>query len=158
MPISIIRALPADAETLVGLQIAAFHYDSVLYPEVEVGGPPGYDSVEQMLEKIQQDETYKIMDGETCVGGMVTFGKAAGHYHLDVIFLDPAAQNRGIGTLAMQFLEQTYPVSVWTLDTPKWAVRNQHFYEKFGFVKQYEFDHGDGTPLIAYEKRAVTLF
>ena len=155
MPISIIRAQPADAETLVRLQIAAFHHDSVLYPEVELGGPPGYDSVEQMLEKIQQDETYKIVEGEVCIGGLVVFGKAAGQYHLDVIFLDPVAQNRGLGTLAMQFLERTYLASVWTLDTPTWAVRNQHFYEKFGFVKLYEFDHGDGTPLIAYEKRAA---
>lgn len=156
MSISLIRALPADAETLVRVQVAAFHYDSVLYPGVELGGPPGYDSVDEMLEKIQQDETYKIMDGETCVGGLVAFKRDNEHYHLDVIFLDPAAQNRGIGTLAMQFLEQTYPASVWTLDTPVWAVRNQHFYEKFGFVKLHEFVHDDGTPLIAYERRAAT--
>ena len=43
MSISIIRALPADAETLVRVQVAAFHYDSVLYPGVELGGPPGYE-------------------------------------------------------------------------------------------------------------------
>ena len=52
MNISIERATPADVENLVKAQIAAFHHDSVMYPGVEIGGPPGYDSVEQMREKI----------------------------------------------------------------------------------------------------------
>ncbi len=37
--------------------------------------------------------------------------------------------------------------------TPADAIRNQHFYEKFGYVKTGEEAHPDIT-LIAYEKRA----
>lgn len=152
MNITIERATAADAESMVSIQIAAFHHDSQLYPGLELGGPPGYDSVAEMLEKIQQDECYKISDEGRCIGGLVVFDKGAGHYHLDVIFLDPAYHNRGVGTQAMQFIDQTYPATCWTLDTPQWAVRNQHFYEKLGYVKVHEFEI-DGTPLIAYEKR-----
>lgn len=152
MNISIERAVPEDAERLVHVQIAAFHYDSELYPGVETGGPPGYDSVPHMLEKIERDECYIILDAGRCIGGLVLFDKGNGHYHLDVIFIDPAYQNRGIGSQAIQFIEQVYPANCWTLDTPQWAVRNQHFYEKFGYVKVREFV-ADGTPLIAYEKR-----
>jgi GNAT superfamily N-acetyltransferase len=151
MNISIERATVADAESLVSVQIAAFHHDAVMYPGVKIGGPPGYESVEQMREKIQQDETYKIVHDGRCIGGIVVFDKEQGHYHLDVIFLDPAYHNRGIGSQAMHFLEQTYPARLWTLDTPKYAVRNQHFYEKFGYVKVREHEY-DGTPLFAYEK------
>ncbi len=153
MKISIERAVPEDAETLVRVQIAAFHYDAELYPGVETGGPPGYDSVPQMLEKIEQDECYKFLVEGQCVGGLVVFVKADGHYHLDVIFIDPAYQNQGIGSQAIQFIEQTYPATRWTLDTPQYAVRNQHFYEKFGYVRVREFVADDHTPLIAYEKR-----
>jgi GNAT superfamily N-acetyltransferase len=153
MPITIARATEADAEALVQVQIAAFHHDSILYPEVAIGGPPGYDSVPHTLQKIREDECYVITADERCIGGMVVFVLGDGHYHLDLIFLDPVYHDRGIGTQAMRFLEQTYPAQRWTLDTPQWAIRNRHFYEKLGYVKVREFVEADGTPLIAYEKR-----
>lgn len=136
-------------------QIAAFHHDSVMYPGVEIGGPPGYDSVEQMREKIEQDETYKIVHEGRCIGGIVVFAKGQGHYHLDVIFIEPTWHNRGIGSQAMEFLERMYPARLWTLDTPTYALRNQHFYEKFGYMKVAEHEI-EGTPLFAYEKRGMT--
>jgi GNAT superfamily N-acetyltransferase len=134
------------------VQIAAFHDDARLYPGVEIGGPPGYDSVEVMRQKIQTDECYKIVYEGQIIGGIIVFDQGQGHFHLDVIDIDPAYHNRGIGTLAMQFIERTYPATKWTLDTPTYAVRNQHFYEKFGYVMVGEAAH-DGITLIAYEKR-----
>jgi len=156
MTISIERATTADAEILVSLQIASFHYDSQLYPQVEIGGPPGYDSVESMLTKIQEDVCYKIVDDGRIVGGICLFEKSPDHYHLDVIFIAPAEQNRGIGTLAIHFIERTHPASHWSLDTPQWAVRNQHFYEKLGYVRGHAFVVEDGTPLFAYEKHIAS--
>ncbi|MBI5668995.1 MAG: GNAT family N-acetyltransferase [Chloroflexi bacterium] len=151
MNLSIERATAADAEALVRAQIAAFHSDAEIYPGVEIGGPPGYDSVNEMRAKIEQDETYKIVCDGQCIGGIVVFDRGQGHYHLDVIFVDPAFHNRGIGSQAMQFLERTYPARLWTLDTPQYAVRNQHFYEKFGYVKVRAYEL-DGFPLYGYEK------
>ncbi|MEQ8677059.1 MAG: GNAT family N-acetyltransferase [Aggregatilineales bacterium] len=153
MTISVERATLADAEKLVALQIAAFHHDSVLYPQVEISGPPGYQSVEVMREKITEAECYKIVDSGEIIGGIVLYIHKDDVYHLDLIFIDPAHHDRGIGTQAMNFLEKTYAsAKKWTLDTPKWAIRNQHFYEKFGYVNVREFVEDDGTPLIAYEK------
>jgi ribosomal protein S18 acetylase RimI-like enzyme len=146
------RARAADAEALVSAQIAAFHHDSVLYPGVEIGGPPGYDSVEHMLAKIGEDECYAIVCAGQIIGGIVVFDLGDGHFHLDLIAIDPAYQNRGIGTQAIRFIEQAYPATKWSLDTPAWAVRNQHFYEKFGFVKVGEEAFPDIT-LFQYEKR-----
>lgn len=151
MSISIERAVETDVEDLVRIQIAAFHYDSVLYPQVELGGPPGYDSIEETLKKMQQHDFYKFVYQGKCVGGMVVWTMADRHYHLDLIFIAPDFQNRGIGTQAMQFLERTYPATRWTLDTPTWAVRNRHFYEKLGYVNVREYED-DGFPLIGYEK------
>jgi ribosomal protein S18 acetylase RimI-like enzyme len=145
------RATAADAETLVSIQIAAFHSDSAAYPGVEVGGPPGYDSVENMHKKIQEEDCYKIVVEGRIIGGMVVFDYGQRHLHLDVIYIDPAYHNRGIGTQALHFLEQTYPAKRWTLHSPLYAIRNQHFYEKFGYVKMAEEVHD--IILIAYEKR-----
>lgn len=152
MAVEIKRAEVQDAEALVTAAIAAFHHDSVLYPQVEVGGPPGYDSPAVMRQKIGEDECYTIWDGDQVVGGITLFSKGNGHYHLDLIFISPEHHNRGIGTQAMQFIEDTYSATKWTLDTPIWAVRNIHFYEKLGYVKVGEFEDGDIT-LIAFAKQ-----
>jgi GNAT superfamily N-acetyltransferase len=151
MHITFERAAAEDAEALVRVQIAAFHHDSVLYPDVEIGGPPGYDSVEHALTKIRDEVYYAIRADGHIVGGIVVFDKGAGHWHLDLIYIDPAYHDRGIGSQALPFLEETHHASKWTLDTPSWAVRNRHFYEKFGYVKVGEEVY-PGITLIAYEK------
>jgi ribosomal protein S18 acetylase RimI-like enzyme len=152
MTITFERATPADADDLVKMQIAAFHDDARLYPGVEVGGPPGYDSVEVMLEKIGEAEVYKIVTDGHIIGGIILYDHGQGEMHLDVINIDPEYHNLGIGTQAMHFIEQTYPATKWTLDTPGYAIRNQHFYEKFGYVKLKEENY-DGFILFAYEKQ-----
>ncbi len=151
MNITFERATPADAETLVGVQIAAFHDDARLYG-VELGGPPGYDSVETTLSRMDDAEFYTILCDGKIVGETIVFIGEEAHNHLGMIAILPEYHNLGIGTRAMQFIEQTFPAARWTLDTPRYAVRNQHFYEKFGYVKVDAFD-ADGIVLIAYEKR-----
>lgn len=152
MSLVIERATPQDAATLVRVQIAAFHDDARLYPGVGESGPPGYDSVEVMESKIREHECYKLVYDGQIVGGLVLFDQGAGHLHLDLLFVDPRFHNRGFGTQAMLFVERTYSATRWTLDTPTYAVRNQHFYEKFGYRRVGETDHGH-IVLIAYEKR-----
>ena len=153
MNIAFEHATAADVEALVKAQISAFHYDAVLYPGVEEGGPPGYDSVEATLKKIIEDEFYKIVVDGQIVGGIILFEREPGHFHLDVLNIVPEYQNYGIGTQAMKFIEQKYPATKWTLDTPAYAIRNQHFYEKFGYVKVGEKYEADVFLLFAYEKR-----
>ena len=151
------RATIADAAALTAVQIAAFEHDAVLYPGIEPGGPPGYDSVADMRQRIEQAETYKMVLDGRCIGGLVVFDMGLQHYHLGVIFIDPACHNRGIGTQAMRFIEQTFPAARWTLDTPQWATRNHHFYEKLGYVRTGEIHiEGDDTLLYAYEKRIAS--
>jgi ribosomal protein S18 acetylase RimI-like enzyme len=152
MTITIERAQPADAPDLVDVQIRAFHDDARIYPNVEIGGPPGYDSIEVTLGKIEHNEFYKISEDGQIIGGMVIFNRGEGHYHLDLIFVDPTCHNRGIGTQAMRFIEQQHPAATWTLDTPAYATRNHHFYEKLGYRKVREFLDGDFA-LYAYEKQ-----
>ena len=152
MSIDFEQATPADAEDLVRVQIAAFHDDARLHPGVEIGGPDGYDSVEVLLAKIARGECHKVsLDGEI-IGAFTVIDQDAGHFHLDVLAIDPAHHNKGFGTQAMWFIERTFPATVWTLDTPSFATRNQHFYERLGFVRVGETVFRDIT-LIQYEKR-----
>lgn len=142
-----------EAEELVRVQIASFNSDAVFYPGVEEGGPPGYDSVELMRRKIAEDFAYTIRADGKIVGGLILFKKDTGHMHLDVIFVAPALHGKGIGSKAMAFLEETYPGMRWTLDTPVYAVRNHHFYEKFGFLRGEAYEV-DGFALYPYVRPA----
>jgi GNAT superfamily N-acetyltransferase len=144
---------PADAQILVNVQIRAFHDDARIYPGVETGGPPGYDSHERMLEDMGKHHCHNIVSDGRIVGGIVIVERGDGCFHLDKIFIDPDYHNRGIGTQAMRFIEATYSAAKWTLDTPVYSVRNHHFYEKLGYVKVDEFEEADGFRLYAYEKR-----
>src|SRR6266496_4403790 len=103
MTITFKRSMVADAEELIKLQILAFHNDARMYPGVEPGGPPGYDSLDAMLEKMSNNDYYTIRYDGQMVGGMGIFNMGQGHYHLDVIYIDPAYHNRGIGTQALHF-------------------------------------------------------
>ncbi|MFV9506482.1 MAG: GNAT family N-acetyltransferase [Oscillochloridaceae bacterium umkhey_bin13] len=145
MELHIKAAQITDAERLVQIQIAAFHHDAVLYPDVGLGGPPGYDSVEQLRQTIAQHPCYKLLYDDQVIGVMVIIVKGEQHTHLDLIAIDPHYHNRGLGTLAMQFLEQAHPARCYTLDTPSWAVRNQHFYQKLGYVKVSATTYADIT-------------
>ena len=153
--IAIKRAKSADAPALTAAAIAAFHDDARLYG-VPLGGPPGYDLVEYLLKLINHAEvdTYTIAHAGQIIGGITVQPMGEGHFHLDMLFVQPAYHNRGIGTQAIQFIEAIYPARKWSLDTPAYAVRNQHFYEKFGYLKVGEHTPEDDPILLfAYEKQ-----
>ena len=147
-------ATSADAEMLVRVQTDSFNSDSLTYPGIEPGGPSGYDKIESVLEQIRDDLVHKIVYDGKIVGGIVVEDLGQGHFHLDRLYIDPAYHNLGIGSRAMNFIEREYPARLWTLNTPTYATRNQHFYEKFGYIRTGEFpepDHPD-IVLIDYEK------
>jgi GNAT superfamily N-acetyltransferase len=132
------RATPADVETLVRVQIAAFNNDAVIYPGVAVGGPPGYDSVAENLRQMREEDYYKILADGQIVGGIVVANIVGAHYHLGTLYIHPDYHHRGIGGAALKFIESVYPARRWTLNTPDYATRNHRFYEKHGYVKTGE--------------------
>lgn len=143
------KAKPEDAEVLAMASQKAFDYD-INYGAPSVGGPPGYKSDKWQTRMMQVGDYYKIVADDRIIGGIIVFSQRAGQYELGRIFIEPGSQNKGIGSLAMEFLEQTYPPATrFTLGTPRWAFRNHHFYQKMGYV-QIGFEGTDG---ILYEKR-----
>jgi len=81
-----------------------------------------------------------------------------GHYELGRIYVDPDFQNQGIGQQAVKLMFRAFPeVNRWTLGTPSWAIRNQHFYEKLGFEKlgETEVDPNLGWSGIEYERNCT---
>ncbi len=148
-------ATPSDAAALTRVQTLTFDHDSRQHGRGEFGGPPGYNDEAWQIKVMQHWHYYKIVVDGAIVGGLIVSAMGGDHYELIRIYIDPAYQNQGIGAQAIAFIEKEYPQAKrWTLDTPLWALRNHHFYEKHGYVKIGEMPIDDGAfTLVLYEKR-----
>ena len=146
------KARPVDAGALAEISGRAFE-DDIHYGAPGPGGPPGYNSEAWQARIMRVGQYYKILYGEAIIGGLIVFPKGSRHYELGRIFIDPAYQNRGLGAEVIGLMESLYPLAArWTLGTPRWNRRTQHFYEKMGYV-QVGYEGSDG---VLYEKRMPT--
>jgi GNAT superfamily N-acetyltransferase len=138
-----------DADRLAAISRRAFEHD-VHYGAPARGGPPGYDAPEWQIRTAGEAAAYCVIEHRgDVVGGMIVFG-SNGDYWLGRMFVDPTAQNQGIGARAVNLLEGGFPdARRWALETPQWNTRNHRFYEKLGYARVGLADSGD----FLYEKR-----
>ena len=142
------KAKPEDSK---GLALASWHaFDNdVNYGAKTSGGPPGYKSETWQSKMMKIGKYYKILDEYKIIGGFIVFDKGKNHFELGRIFIHPDYQNQGIGAQAIKFIENEFPKAKrWTLGTPRWNKRTQHFYEKMSYVKI----GADGSGGIMYGK------
>lgn len=148
----------ADLPEVTAVMTRAFDDDTQRHLGRPKGGPPGYDNGDffrQWLFPYDESHGYKIvLDGQV-VGGLIVWILPHGRNALGTIFVDPAVQDRGIGTRAWQWVEASWPrAKRWQLETPAFAVKNHHFYaKKCGFTRVAE-KTGDepGDTMYVYRK------
>ena len=79
---------------------------------------------------------YRIREDGRIIGGVVLqIDEKTQHNHLDLLFVNPSAHSKGVGTAAWKEIERLYPeTQVWETCTPSFEERNIHFYvNKCGF-------------------------
>jgi GNAT superfamily N-acetyltransferase len=132
-----------DAGLLAKISKRAFEND-VQFGAPARGGPPGYDAPEWQAQVAREATAYYVIEHQgDVVGGMIVFG-SSGDYWLGRMFVDPTAQNQGIGARAIDLLEGEFPEAKrWALETPQWNTRNHRFYEKLGYARVGLADSGD---------------
>jgi ribosomal protein S18 acetylase RimI-like enzyme len=148
MNVEFICAEPEDADALIAVQDQSFFIDYVRY-----GVCPGYGrSRESMLKSINTRIVYKIVCDGTLVGDLIVRDEGGGAYRLGCICVIPAYENRGIGQLAMAFLDRRFPDAThWALETPADKRRNRYFYQKLGYRITKEYD-ADGVMISYFER------
>ena len=154
--IRLAKATTADAEALMQICVQAFAEDIEQW-----GGPIGIDQVEAHLGWMGTYRYYKVLAEDETIGGVLVDSQDDEHCVLSAMFIAPAFQNQGIGTLVINLLEEAHPaVKRWSLSTVYSSHRSQRFYEKLGYEKIGETKPGDypGIPdgrfhLFLYEKR-----
>jgi GNAT superfamily N-acetyltransferase len=140
LELSIAKITQEDLPELTTVMTRAFDDDAQKHRGLERGGPPGYDNGDffrTWLFPYEQSVGYKVLSEGQIVGGIIVWILPEGHNILGTIFVDPAHQDRGVGTQTWRFIEATYPeTKSWRLATPPWATKNHYFYEvKCGFSK-----------------------
>ena len=129
----------ADVPELTEVMTRAFDDDAQRHFGTEKGGPEGYDDGEffrTWLFGYEWTVGYKAISDGRIVGAVIVWIFDTGKNILGTIFVDPEYQNRGVGQRFWDFIESTYPdTKSWQLETPSFAVKNHHFYEKCGFTK-----------------------
>lgn len=141
-------ALESDAKILRDIAVSAFEEDKINYGSM----PPGIETIEWHLSKIKNGMYYKIMIDDKIVGAINLYDLKNNHFRLGAVYIDPTYQNQGIGTKAIDFIENTYPdVKKWSLDTPYKSYKNHKFYEKHGYVKVEEVKPMDNIDFWLFE-------
>lgn len=127
-----------DIAPLTSIMTRAFDEDARIHlGEGHRDGPPGYDNGELLMKYgiLANSDAFTIwMDGQL-IGSVIVFIEQDGSYYLGNICVDPAIQNKGIGTKIWGMIEAQYPeAQIWRTDTPGFSKRNHHFYiDKCGF-------------------------
>lgn len=118
---------------------------------------PANESLESLTVKVHTYDYYGIYENDKLIGGAdIRTNPDFTKCRLARIYLDPHYHNLGIGKKAMLELESLYPDAMhWSLDTPHLNVRNHHFYESLGYVRQYMKRIDDVLQLFEYEKTMI---
>lgn len=128
------KAVMSDAETIRQINIKAFN-DENLKVLGRIGGPPGYDDIEEQQHLIENYLVHLIMEEGVVVGSCFLDRQAEDVYRVENYAILPEYQGNGYGYRAMLELEKEYPnVKTWTLGALKVSPRSQNLYKKMGYV------------------------
>jgi GNAT superfamily N-acetyltransferase len=158
--IALRRAEIKDAKPLTETCKRAFDSD-LEFGSPGPGGPPEYDSVEWNSSVIgnQYMQYYKILRGDTIVGGFIVGNRGPGYQVCERIWVDPDHMREGIGKRAFEIIWEGYPqADLWALGMPEWNTRTNPFYQKLGFIqigKTHDYPSWSGN---YYEKRISNGF
>ena len=179
MNISFRPAKPEDADTLFKIKIAAYGDEFKQFNYAEQGYQDAVDDCDEDRAKdegmfsrkwheifcSEHDGIWSLIietDSETigqivaCSGKINYFADPYSEYDMTgnvniifCIYVSPEYKNKGIGKMAMDYMEQLHPADKWILDTPKVSPKNKRFYENCGFQQ------GTSSSLNVYTKGFV---
>lgn len=157
--VKLIPAKAEDAERIHQLKREAF---LPLYEKYrDDATSPAKEKLDKVILQLQDEKTayYFISVGEQQIGAVRVVERESAVFSISPIFILPQYQDKGIGSIVINKLFQSYKSAVaWKLSTILQEERNCHFYEKLGFRKTGEkTEVQENMTIIGYEKTNVTV-
>lgn len=147
-------ATEKDAELIQRLKYKSFLPIYDIYKDDETN--PIMEPIEKTISILQQAYTdyWLIKYQEEYIGAIRIGSVKQGVYHISPVYIVPEYQNIGVGTIILEMMFEKYSnAEMWTLTTIKEELRNCHFYEKLGFVRnEYVKVVNDKMTLVGYDK------
>ena len=157
--LTIAPAVPDDLDALVAAHQRAFAGDIERYGI----GPAGYGDPDWHRTIAEQHHYFAMCEDGQIVGGIIVADEGDGRYFLNTLFIDPAAQGRGLGAQALAHLADAFPdARFWYLVTPQASTNAQRLYERAGYRRTGEITETDPTrglsiALYRYERDRARL-
>ena len=135
------KFVESDIDCFTKIMKRAFDKDAQIHLGEEEGGPDGYDNG-KFLKKwyLQKSSTaFAVFKDDKPIGAINVWIKKDNINFLGNTFVDPDFQDKGIGLIIWQFIEQKFPeTKAWRTETPGFSHRNHNFYiNKCGFKLCY---------------------
>ena len=153
--VSISRATPADAKTILALQKRAYESEARSYDDWSL--PPLAQTLESMREEFASGTVLKAVIGEGSdarIVGSVRARLTAEGCQVGRLVVEPGWQGRGIGTLLMRAIEQAFPEAArFQLFTGSRSEGNIRLYERLGYQRTHDEVLSPAVTLTHLEKR-----
>lgn len=138
-----LKLVPAsieDAELITRIKTDAYDDEMERFgPDHDISeywGPQWYSDPNESIRQITQYPCYKMVVDHIAIGCFWLREINSGVVELEDFCIAPKFQNRGYGYTALMEMEKLFQdKKKWVLGTPYYSVRNQHLYEKAGYVK-----------------------
>ena len=143
------KALESDATKLVEIQKRAFLVDVDVCGE----GPLGYNSENYQIQIMNSHIYNKILEGDLIIGGFYVRSLCNGLYEIVRLFIDTVYQGKGIGSKALDFIENMFDdLKILELEASGFRKDNHIFYENRGYIKIGEVKYSDNGYSYKYQK------
>lgn len=146
--ITIEKASLDDVNKIIEVKNKSFYEDYIKYGESR-----GYNNpVEGITKTVQEKIVYKIQAYGDMIGYISITKKSDDDFYLNCLCVVPEYENKGIGQMAMTFMENQFPQAKhWSLEALADKERNHYFYKKHGY--QITKEYMDGTvKIVLFEK------
>jgi GNAT superfamily N-acetyltransferase len=143
-------AEPGDLEEILALQKIAFLSEAALIDDFSI--PPLHQDIAEICVEFRRYRFLKAETGGQIVGS-VRAGVLEGTCLIQKLVVHPEFQNRGIGSLLLLGIEQSFPDAVrFELFTGRESIRNHVFYTHRGYRAFREMKVSDKLTLVGFEK------
>ena len=131
MSIKIERASVSDSEEILSLQKIAYRSEAEIYNDFSI--EPLVQTLEQLQKQFEDHIIIKaVVDGR--IIGSVRANDQDETCSIGKLIVDPNHQNKGVGRMLMNSIEELLPKSRYELFTGSKSEKNITLYKKLGYI------------------------